>query len=113
MATFETATDASATAQHLRVRVRAHVRLHCLPNCSGLLMNHLEDSIEVSYNSAGVLAHLCADGPLRWQQALGDWKPSTPGDRDISWEAVQAAIVEVSIALGQRTRSHRRHCTGH
>jgi hypothetical protein len=112
MGTFETTTDASSTARHLHVRVRARLPWRSL-YCSGLLMNHLEDSIEVSYNSAGVLAHLCADGPLRWQQALGDWKPITPGDRDISWAAVQAAIVEVSTALGRRTQNHRLHCTGH
>ena len=32
------------------------------------LLDHIEESIEISYNSAGVLAHMVSDGDDAWEE---------------------------------------------
>ena len=79
-------------------------RQNCLLiTCRSLLTNDLDDGcIEISYNSAGVLAQLCDDGPDAWQGDVVDDEETAALDDDdfvdVSWATVQKAIIDVSSA---------------
>ena len=65
-------------------------------NCSKLLMNNLDDGIEISYNSTGVLAHLCSDGEAEWRMYVNE-ENVTEEDDFCMWDSVQRVRLLFSI----------------